>query len=266
VTRLQPRTFFGDTKRRLQTDSFEYADRIALVPDREVPRHTHTDAHFVLVLRGTYITEAGDTPGLCGPGTLIFNPAGTSHRDRFRTDLGRFFTISLGPELTARFGNDPATTIPVPGLVLAANRAHGELLRETALSELVLEDLGLELVARLLRTNVPHDRQPPRWLLRVRDSIHDRCTEKVTIRELAAEADVHPIHLARTFRRYFDCSPGEYLRRCRIEKVRVLLATTDTPLADLSFQAGFNDQSQLTNVFRRLIGVPPGEYRRSFSS
>ena len=266
MTRLLPRTFFGDTKRRLQTHSFEYADRIALVPDREVPRHTHSDAHFVLVLRGTYITEAGNAPGLCGPGTLIFNPAGTSHRDRFRTDLGRFFTISMGPELTAQFANDRATTIPAPDLVLAANRAHGELLRETALSELVLEDLGLELLARLSRTNVPRDRQPPHWLLRVRDSIHDRCTDKVTIRELAAEAGVHPIHLARTFRQYFDWSPGEYLRRCRIEKVRLLLATTDTPLADLSLQAGFNDQSQLTNAFRRLMGVPPGLYRRSFTS
>jgi AraC family transcriptional regulator len=264
VTRLQPRTFFGDTKRRLQTDSFEYADRIALIPDREVPRHTHTDAHFVLVLRGTYITEAGNV-GLCGPGTLIFNPAGTSHRDRFRTDLGRFFTISMGPELTAQFANDPATTIPAPDLVLAANRAYGELLRRTALSELVLEDLGLELLGRLLRTKVPRDRKPPHWLMRVRDSIQDRCTEKIIIRELAAEAGVHPIHLARTFRHYFDCSPSEHLRRCRIEKVRLLLATTDTPLADLSFEAGFNDQSQLTNVFRRLIGVPPGLYRRSFT-
>jgi AraC family transcriptional regulator len=265
VTRLQPRTFFGDTKRRLQTASFEYADRIALVPDRDVPRHTHSEAHFVLVLRGTYITEAGNA-GLCGPGTFIFNPAGTSHRDRFRSDLGRFFTISMAPELTAQLANGGAMTIPAPDLVLAANRAHGELLRGTALSDLVLEDLGLELLARLLRIDVPRDRQPPQWLVRVRDSIQDRCTEKITVRELAAEAGVHPIHLARTFRHFFDCAPSEHLRRCRIEKVRLLLATTDTPLADLSFEAGFNDQSQLTNVFRRLMGVPPGQYRRSFTS
>lgn len=265
MTRLLPRTFFGDTKRRLRTDSFEYADRIALVPDREVPRHTHPDAHFVLVLRGTYITEAGSTPGLCGPGTLVFNPAGTSHRDRFRTDLGRFFTISLGPEQTASFTNEPATTLAAPDLVLAANRAHGELLRETTFSELILEELGLELVGCMARRQMPRDRQPPRWLLRVRDSIQDRCTSKVTIRDLAAEAGVHPIHLARVFRQYFDCSPGEYLRHRRVERVRLLLATTDTPLAELSHETGFNDQSQLTNVFRRLMGVPPGLYRRSLT-
>jgi AraC family transcriptional regulator len=263
VTRLLPRTFFGDTKRRLRTDSFEYADRIALVPDREVPRHTHPDAHFVLVLRGEYITEARNAPELCGPGSLIFNPAGTRHRDRFRTDLGRFFTISLGHELTARFADTPATMLLAPDLVLAAGRAHGELLRETTLSALVLEDLGLELAGRLEHALLPRDRQPPYWLLRVRDSIHDRCMSKVSIRKLAGEAGVHPIHLARAFRQYFDCSPGEHLRRCRMERVRLLLATTEMPLAELSLEAGFNDQSQLTNAFRRLMGVTPGAYRKA---
>jgi AraC family transcriptional regulator len=94
----------------------------------------------------------------------------------------------------------------------------------------------------------------------VRDAIHDRCTANVTIRELAAIAGVHPIHLARVFRRSFACSPGEYLRRCRIEKLRELLLR-DLPLAEVALEAGFNDQSAMTTAFRRATGMTPHAFR-----
>lgn len=265
AARLLPGTFFGESREEVRTDSFEYADRIALVPDREVPQHTHLEAHFVLVVRGTYITEARNRPGYCGEGTLIFNPAGTTHRDRFRTDLGRFFTISVGEDVAAQLERvAPASTAyDAPQIVAAAARAHGEFLRQNALSGDVLEGIGLDLAGRIAQWRELQDAAPPRWLRAVRDSIHDRCTSKVTMRQLADEARVHPIHLARAFKRYFGCSPGEYLRRCRMDVVRRLLATTETPLADLALDVGFNDQSQLTNAFRQATGVTPGEYRRA---
>ncbi|HYH06130.1 MAG TPA: helix-turn-helix transcriptional regulator [Thermoanaerobaculia bacterium] len=129
-------------------------------------------------------------------------------------------------------------------------------------SDLVLEGLGLELAGLLARSLAHPDRRAPRWLLQVRDALHDRCTERVAIRELAREARVHPIHLARAFRQYFDCSPGEYLRRCRIDRVRALLTTTDLPLAELALETGFSDQSQLTHAFRRATGTTPAAFRR----
>ena len=39
----------------------------------------------------------------------------------------------------------------------------------------------------------------------------------LTIAALGFTVEVHPVHLARTFRREYGCTPGEYLRRLRIE-------------------------------------------------
>lgn len=257
-------SFFGESEEELRTPSFEYAERIALVPDREVPEHTHENAHFVCVVRGTYVTEAGNRPGTCGAGTVIFNPAGTTHRDRFRTDRGRFFAISVAPALAERIETvyPRATTVELPEIGELLREARRELQRQCGLSDIILEGVGLELAGRMGRWLVPEERRAPRWLLAVRDSIHDRCTAKLQIRELASEASVHPIHLARAFRREFGCSPGEYLRRCRIEKVRALLATSEMPLAELALETGFADQSQLTTSFRRATGLTPGAFRR----
>jgi AraC-like DNA-binding protein len=42
-----------------------------------------------------------------------------------------------------------------------------------------------------------------------------------------------------------------------------LLAATDLSLAEIAFAVGFSDQSHLTRHFRHMIGMTPGEFRRS---
>lgn len=261
---LIPGAFFGRTERELRTPSFEYAERIALVPDREVPEHTHANAHFVLVVRGTYITEAWNRPGLCGAATLIFNPAGTTHRDRFRSERGCFFTINVGAAVAGlvEARHPSALSLTSREITAIALAAHGEFRRPTAFSEMILEGLGLELAGRLGAWSIERDRNVPRWLLDVRDSIHDRGADKLTVGQLAAVGQVHPVHLARAFRQYFGCSPGEYLRRCRIDRLRELLRHTELPLSEVALEAGFGDQSQMTTAFRRATGVTPREFRR----
>jgi AraC family transcriptional regulator len=255
-------SFLGSAERELHTPSFEFADRIALVPDREVPEHTHDNAHFICVVRGTYVTEARNEPGLCGAGSVIFNPAGTTHRDRFRTDRGRFFAISLASDLAESFGGMHPALLASQEVAALVRQARNEFEQATAFTELILEGLGLQLAGSVARWFAHPDAAAPRWLAEARDSIHDRCTAKLTIRQLAAEARVHPIHLARAFRQYFGCSPGEYLRRCRIERVRQLLATSEMPLAEVALEAGFADQSQLSTAFRRATGTTPRAFRR----
>ncbi|HYC58633.1 MAG TPA: helix-turn-helix transcriptional regulator [Thermoanaerobaculia bacterium] len=256
-------TFFGEAERELRTPSFGFAERIALVPDREVPEHMHTSAHFVLVVRGTYVSDARNVRGLCGPSTLIFNPTGTTHRDRFRSDLGRFFTIDVAPAAAAQIEarHPVAMSLTSHDALAVVLKAQRESRAITTFSNMVLEGLGLELVGRLIAPAPHPGRTPPRWLQQTRDAIHDRCTERVTVAELAHEARVHPVHLARAFRQYFHRSPGEYLRRCRIDRVSELLRRSDLPLSHIALITGFADQSQMTKAFRSVTGLTPSMFR-----
>ena len=83
-----------------------------------------------------------------------------------------------------------------------------------------------------------------------------------SLAELAAGVGVHPVTLARAFRRTFGCTIGEYLRRLRIERAAEQLATGTQPLAEIALAAGFADQSHFSNVFRRRVGMSPSAYRR----
>ena len=58
------------------------------------------------------------------------------------------------------------------------------------------------------------------------------------------------------------CTVGEYIRRVRVGFARRELATTDKPIAEIAFAAGFSDHSQLTKTFKRLTGRAPSAYRK----
>src|SRR5215470_4990811 len=121
--------FYGGKFRTVATSSFVCSEGRAMVPSREVPRHRHASSHFVLVVSGVYITEARNQDRPYGPGTLIYNPTGTTHRDRFYMGQGRFLTIT--PSVDVAYLLD--ARIPVPLVIhqrepiTSATRIHQTL-------------------------------------------------------------------------------------------------------------------------------------------
>lgn len=158
---------------------------------------------------------------------------------------------------------DSALALPQP-LVGLALRVARESVSPDRSSPLTAEALCLELLAR---TNWSFDREPPSspgWLRRARELLHDRSGDDLSLAEIAAAVGVHPVHLTRTFRRYFRCTPGEYLRGRRLEKAASLLAESAAPLSEVALASGFADQSHFAKSFKRAFSVTPSAYRRSY--
>ncbi len=110
------------------------------------------------------------------------------------------------------------------------------------------------------------DRKPSPWLLQARDLLHDRFSEDLSLSEVAAAVGVHPVHLARVFRKEYGCTLGDYIRKLRVEFACRKLANSETPLAQIALLSGYSDQSHFSNAFRRQMGMTPGEFRRTFRS
>lgn len=238
------------------------------MPEQEVARHTHEEAHFVLVTRGAYITAARGAPAPAGPPLLVYNPPGTTHRDRFLSEGGLFLTISVPAPAVARASEVvrlPGGPILLTGeAVLRAGRLAGQSFGGGTAGTLAAESLCLELLDRASGAG-PDSRPLPGWLRRARDLLHDADGE-LSMKDVAATLGVHPVHLARTFRARLGTTPGDYLRRARLERAANLLARGKEPLSSIALSTGFCDQSHLSRSFRREYGMTPGEYRRSVSS
>jgi AraC-like DNA-binding protein len=66
------------------------------------------------------------------------------------------------------------------------------------------------------------------------------------------------VHL---FHREVGMPPHAYQIQLRVARARRLVAA-GVPLAEVASMTGFADQSHLTRLFKRVVGVPPGQYAR----
>lgn len=236
-------------------------------PNHKLPRHSHERSCFMSVLQGG-VTETYAKKKLAAkPSTLIFRPSAEVHSDYFHNKGGRVFLIEIEPWWLDRVREhfviaDNSLGLHCELLTLLSKKLYHEFRTMDDVSSLAIEGLMLEMIAEVCRyVKRPTERRPPRWVEQVRELLHARFSEHLTLTEIAGTVGVHPVHLGHAFRTHYRCTPGEYVRRLRIEFVCRVMATSNIALADIALSAGFSDQSHLTRIFKRQTGLTPARYR-----
>jgi AraC-like DNA-binding protein len=230
-------------------------------------RHTHDRVVLAVMLGGSFDLLIGGRRLPCLPGTVFTEPAGETHANAIG-NRGAHVVVTQPdpandfPRTCARL-LDRVNHFDSPAIARLGRRMARELSRPDDLTPLECQALALEMLARAARLDDARARNgdPPAWLRRVEALIHDRFREPVRIDEVAHEAGVHPAHLIRVFRERYGTSPGQYLRRLRLEWAAEQLANGTESLNRVALQAGFADQAHFTRAFSRHWGLPPGRYR-----
>lgn len=257
--------FYGVTNSQIEISAFAFAE-VEDFNNIEIPLHTHENTHFLFVIEGKYEAVVKDKKQCCPSSTMLYYPAGITHRDHFYSaGERRFLTVSLTSETNTRLLKEISIIDYSVGFNCAetswlGKRICKELRTLDSLSPIVLEGMANELLVFAAR-NLDKSEKPPAWLKTARELINDCCSESITIVEIAAAVGVHPLHLARTFRRFFNCSPGEYLRKCRIEQASNMLLNSNKTLVEIALISGFADQSQFTRSFKQSTGITPAKFR-----
>jgi AraC family transcriptional regulator len=129
----------------------------------------------------------------------------------------------------------------------------------------LIENYCLDLAATITAPVEVETARVPSWLLTAKQIMCDCCTTTgITVAAVAKQLGLHPVHLARAFRRFFHISPSEYASRCRTRRARELFVTSNLSLTEIARVVGFSDQSHLTNAFKRETAITPGAYRRLY--
>lgn len=268
ITKLSFGKFIGTPGKNLHFGGFSFSE-ILDITEGEVQKHTHEDAHFLFVVQGEYITSARNIDASCSPSTLIYNPVGTTHRDRFKTRGGQFFTASISEKNLNRLADNVDLLNYSVGLfgdetAWLGAKLYREFINKDELSPLVMEGITFEMLGLTARRQIQAENFIPTWLHTAVEILNDCYAESLTVAEIAQTAGVHPFHLTRTFRQKFHCTPAEYLRKRRIEIACTLLQNPANSLVEIALASGFCDQSQFTKTFKRLTGFTPGQYRTMF--
>ncbi len=235
-------------------------------PSLFLPRHGHDEAALCFAVRGSFDESIGSRTFACDTYDVMVRPEAVRHSNRYDARGTRCVLIGVLPEAMQRLR--PQTKLfdaaePLPRGIgrSIAMRIHRELVVPDASSPISIEGLVLELIGESSR---PQRGAAPHWLKDARDFIHAHWPERPSLADIARAGGIHPANLVRGFRAHLRCSPGEYMRRLRLEHAKNALASSRRPIAEIALEAGFYDQSHFTNAFRRQTGMTPAEFRAAF--
>jgi AraC family transcriptional regulator len=215
-------------------------------------------------------------------GSISLIPAGSPAQYRWSGDMDTL-NVYLEPGLVGRvaaeaFGLDATrTTIPpldcpdLPHLRAAMWELDAELTTGSAGGPLAAVSLANVLAVQLIRhisaprkSQRTRDGKLPRARLRtVIEYIEEHLDASPSLEQMAAIAYISPYHFARQFKTSTGLSPHQYVIARRVERAKHLLQDGgDFSLAEVAVHAGFSDQSQFCQHFKRLVGVTPGQFRK----
>lgn len=235
-------------------------------PSLKLKGHSHEFSNFVFVIRGSVTETIRGRSHECDPFSLLIKPGGELHSDHYGSSGACCLITEILPQrrssIQSRSGIlDCVAYIPKGRMSALALQLYREFKTEDTASELAMEALTLELLAGAIRdSDMSHSRQPS-WLHQAREFLHDRFREPISLSAIARDVGVHPAYLARTFRKKYHCTVGEYVRRLRLDFAVRELSDSEKSLAEIASGAGFYDQSHFTNAFRNQLHMTPSEFR-----
>ncbi len=231
-----------------------------------IPRHVHGHARFVLVLAGSLTEIRGDDTNTYGPSSLLFRRPDEPHAYLVSSTGATCLVVDLEPAWLDR-AREHAPVVAHSsafrkGFILhLAHRLYDEFRLRDEVSRLAIESIALGVLAEASRRAARSAERPaPAWLRRARALVERHFAEPLPLATVAAQVGVHPVHLARTFRRSYQTTFAGYVRQLRIEFARRELAGS-AALSDIAVAAGFCDQSHFSRSFKQYTGLTPAEYR-----
>jgi AraC-like DNA-binding protein len=97
-----------------------------------------------------------------------------------------------------------------------------------------------------------------------RDYIYRNYHNKIYLEDIADSIGVSTGHLSRVFRADMGMSIQDYIQKFRVERAANLLKYSEAGISEISDYVCFHSQSHFGNVFKRYIGMTPGQYREKF--
>ncbi|WP_413085226.1 AraC family transcriptional regulator [Streptomyces caniferus] len=243
------------------------------------PRHAHDG--FVVCAVTSGVEEVGLRQGTvrAGHGGIIMINPEVAHTARAGAPEGwAYATLYPSSEVVAEIAGETTRLRGTPGFdrTVAQDPHLGRLITEIhraaeAGNALAADSLLRIVVARLLRRyggQLP-TRTPlgagARTAARARAVLEESMADPPPLEKLAEELGTSAFALLRAFRDAYGMPPHTWLTDARVRRARRLLEAGSPP-AEVAVAVGFTDQPHLNRHFTRIVGVPPGAYRRARSA
>lgn len=97
------------------------------------------------------------------------------------------------------------------------------------------------------------------------DYVEDNLKEDIKLEKISEQCYFSVPHFYRLFQIFTGYSIMDYVRKRRLSQAAHELLTTNKRLIDISFDYNFESQEAFIRAFKKVFGITPGEYRKSYN-
>lgn len=91
--------------------------------------------------------------------------------------------------------------------------------------------------------------------------INEHFQEQISLNHLAEMANLSLYHFTRSFAKETGFTPHQYLINARVAAAKFMLKSSEIPVKDIGYSAGFHSESSFCTTFKKWVGVTPTQYR-----
>lgn len=122
-----------------------------------------------------------------------------------------------------------------------------------------VEDDEYSMIVLCVKTETDTDDE---YLKNLQDTILDNPENMYLIEEMAKDSGISPYHMIRKFKKAFGLTPHQFQIQSKVRKAQKLLEENKS-ISEVTYEAGFYDQSHLDRCFQKIVGKTPKEYQES---
>lgn len=104
--------------------------------------------------------------------------------------------------------------------------------------------------------------QHSRTVIKAIDYISKNYAENINLETISEYVNKSPNYFSYLFKKETGISFIEYLNNTRVNQAKLLLESTDKMTYEISNLVGYNDYKYFSSIFKKIMGVSPGNYRK----
>lgn len=102
-------------------------------------------------------------------------------------------------------------------------------------------------------------------ILKAQSYIEQHYDSDISVGEIAEKTNMSRRNFIRRFKKATRNTPFEYIQRVKIEAAKKGLEKSTQDISSLMYDVGYNDAKSFRNVFKRITGLTPQDYRNKYS-
>ena len=264
MEKLSSGEFFGITDQKLETGGLILTNT-AYTHDY-VDWHYHENVYFTFILKGKVIEGNKKGKVNLSPGSILFHNAQESHYNI----MPRGETSGMHLEIQSSWLNEMYANQDVKegSFEIECPKTKilfYKLLKESKITDdqttLAIQNLVIEATSSLF-AGTRDSRFKPSWVDQLGELLQDNYFCPPKLKEMATVLGIHPVHLSRSFTKYFGCTLAEYIRLLKVERAFAQLSVKGSSLSSIAHQCGFADHSHMVRCFKAISGDRPFLFRR----